>query len=44
MAPVVSFTINEEGVAGLREAITCLNKYNEEFSIEARADKVHARN
>jgi hypothetical protein len=42
MAPVVSFTITEEGVTCLREAISCLSKFNEEFCMEARADRVRS--
>lgn len=37
---VVSFTLSEEGVTGLRDALNCLNKFSDDVSIEARKDKV----
>jgi cell cycle checkpoint control protein RAD9A len=37
---VVNFTLSEEGVAILRDALTCLNKFNDDVSLEARRDKV----
>lgn len=37
---VVSFTLSEEGVTILRDALICLNKFSDDVSLEARKDKV----
>ena len=37
---VVSFTLSEEGVTAFRDALTCLNKFSDDVSLEARKDKV----
>lgn len=39
---VLLFTLSEEGVSGLRDALICLNKFNEEVCLEARKDQVCA--
>ncbi len=38
--PVVSFTLSDEGVTALRDALTCLNKFSEDVSFEAKKDTV----
>lgn len=40
MAPVLSFTLSEEGVSALRDVLICLNKFNEEICLEAKKDQV----
>ncbi|MBE3049467.1 hypothetical protein IMZ48_44605 [Candidatus Bathyarchaeota archaeon] len=40
MAPVLVFTLSEEGVSALRDVLVCLNKFNEEICLEARKDQV----
>lgn len=40
MAPVLVFTLSEEGVSALRDVLICLNKFNEEICLEARKDQV----
>lgn len=40
MAPVLIFTLSEEGVSALRDVLVCLNKFNEEVCLEARKDQV----
>lgn len=42
MAPVLSFTLSEEGVTALRDVLICLNKFNEEVCLEARKDQVYS--
>lgn len=37
---VVSFTLSEEAVAALRDALICLNKFSDDVSFEAQKDKV----
>ena len=39
--PVVSFTLSEEGVTALRDALICVNKFSDDVSFEAKKDKVH---
>ncbi|KAH8205729.1 hypothetical protein TruAng_000005 [Truncatella angustata] len=38
--PLLKFTLSEEGVGALREALACLNKFGEEVSLEATKDKL----
>lgn len=38
--PLLKFTLSEEAVAALRDALACLNKFSEEVSFEATKDKV----
>ncbi|KAI1878266.1 uncharacterized protein JN550_000448 [Neoarthrinium moseri] len=38
--PLLKFTLSEEGVSALREALACLNKFSEEVSLEATKDKL----
>lgn len=40
MAPVLLFTLSEEGVSALRDVLVCLNKFNEEVCLEAKKDQV----
>ncbi|KKA30831.1 hypothetical protein TD95_004660 [Thielaviopsis punctulata] len=40
---VLSFTLSEEGVNCLREAITCLSRFHDEVSLEAQRDKVFSQ-
>ncbi|KAF4512156.1 hypothetical protein G6O67_001332 [Ophiocordyceps sinensis] len=35
---LVAFTLSEEGVAAFRDALTCLNKFSDDVSLEARRD------
>ncbi|KAM4062290.1 rad9 domain-containing protein [Hirsutella rhossiliensis] len=35
---VLAFTLSEEGVAAFRDALTCLNKFSDDVSLEARRD------
>ncbi|KJZ76219.1 hypothetical protein HIM_04301 [Hirsutella minnesotensis 3608] len=35
---VLTFTLSEEGVAAFRDALTCLNKFSDDVSLEARRD------
>ncbi|KAI0128721.1 Rad9-domain-containing protein [Xylariales sp. AK1849] len=37
---LVRFTLSEEGVSTLRDALACLNKFSEEVSLEAKKDKL----
>lgn len=37
---IVTFTLSEEGVAVLQSALTCINKFSDDVSLEARKDKV----
>lgn len=37
---VVHFSLSEEGVTALREALTCLSKFSDEVSLEAKRDRV----
>ncbi|SPO02898.1 related to rad9 protein [Cephalotrichum gorgonifer] len=39
MAPVLLFTLSEEGVIGLRDVLVCLNKFNEEVCLEVKKDQ-----
>lgn len=38
--PLLRFTLSEDGVGALREALACLNKFSEEVSLEATKDKL----
>jgi cell cycle checkpoint control protein RAD9A len=38
--PLLRFTLSEDGVGALREALACLNKFSEEVSLEGTKDKV----
>lgn len=38
--PVVAFTLNEEGIVTLQNALACLLKFSEEAFVEAKKDKV----
>jgi hypothetical protein len=38
--PLLKFTLSEEGVRTLRDALACLGKFSEEISLEATKDKV----
>ncbi|KAM0820212.1 putative Rad9-domain-containing protein [Seiridium cardinale] len=38
--PLLKFTLSEEGVGTLRDALACLNKFGEEVSLEATKDKL----
>lgn len=38
---VLNFSLNEEGVASLRDALICLNKFSDDVSLEARKDSVN---
>jgi hypothetical protein len=40
MAPVLVFTLSEEGASALRDVLVCLNKFNEEVCLEAKKDQV----
>lgn len=40
MAPILLFTLSEEGVNALRDVLICLNKFNEEVCLEAKKDQV----
>ncbi|KAH8673742.1 Rad9-domain-containing protein [Xylariales sp. PMI_506] len=37
---LLRFTLSEEGVSALRDALACLNKFSEEVSLEATKDKL----
>jgi hypothetical protein len=37
---LLRFTLSEEGVNALRDALTCLNKFSDEVSLEAKKDRV----
>ena len=37
---LLRFTLSEEGVGILRDALACLNKFSDEVSLEAKKDKV----
>lgn len=37
---VLKFTLNEEGVNVLRDALTCLGKFSDEVSLEAKKDRL----
>ena len=37
---VLNFTLSEEGVSALRDALICLNKFSDDVSLEARKDSV----
>ncbi|KAI1658276.1 Rad9-domain-containing protein [Daldinia decipiens] len=37
---VLNFTLSEEGVSSLRDALTCLSKFSEAVSLEAKKDKL----
>jgi len=37
---IVSFTLSEEGVGALHTALSCMIKFAEDISLEARKDKV----
>ncbi|PHH50988.1 DNA repair protein rad9 [Ceratocystis fimbriata CBS 114723] len=36
---VLSFTLSDDGVSSLRDALICLNKFHDEVSLEAQRDK-----
>lgn len=38
---VINFTLSEEGVNALRDALACLGKFSEEVSLEAKSDRVY---
>lgn len=38
---VLNFTLSEEGVAVLHDALACMFKFSDEVCLEARKDKVH---
>ncbi|KAI0480945.1 Rad9-domain-containing protein [Xylariaceae sp. FL0804] len=38
--PVVRFTLSEDGVSALRDVLSCLGKFSEEVSVEAKRDRV----
>lgn len=38
--PVVRFTLSEEGVNVLRDALSCLAKFSDEVSLDAKRDQV----
>lgn len=38
--PILTFTLSEEGVSGLRDALICMNKFSDDVSLEARKDSV----
>lgn len=40
--PLLRFTLSEDGVGALRDALACLSKFSEEVSLEATKDKVCA--
>lgn len=37
---VLNFTLSEEGVAVLHDALACMFKFSDDVSLEARKDKV----
>lgn len=37
---VLNFTLSEDSVAVLRDALICLNKFSDDVSLEARKDSV----
>jgi len=37
---VLNFTLNEEGIAVLHDALTCMFKFSDELCLEAKRDKV----
>jgi cell cycle checkpoint control protein RAD9A len=37
---VLRFTLSEEGVSALREALSCLSRFSDEVSLEAKREKV----
>ncbi|KAI1803108.1 Rad9-domain-containing protein [Daldinia bambusicola] len=37
---VLNFTLSEEGVSRFRDALTCLSKFSDEVSLEAKKDKL----
>ncbi|KAI0004868.1 Rad9-domain-containing protein [Xylariaceae sp. FL0662B] len=38
--PLLKFTLSEEGVSALRDALSCLGKFSEEVSLEAKKDRL----
>lgn len=38
--PPLRFTLSEDGVGALRDALACLNKFSDEVALEASKDKV----
>ncbi|PHH85033.1 hypothetical protein CDD83_998 [Cordyceps sp. RAO-2017] len=36
--PILNFTLSEEGTAAFRDALTCLNKFSDDVSLEARKE------
>jgi hypothetical protein len=37
---ILRFTLSEDGVSVLRDALACLGKFSDEVSLEAKKDKV----
>lgn len=37
---VLNFTLSEEGVNALRDALACLGRFSDEVSLEAKKDRV----
>ena len=37
---ILNFTLSEEGVAALRDALICLSKFSDDVSLEARKNSV----
>lgn len=40
MAYTLAFTLNDEGVVRIHDAVLCLAKFGEQVSLEARQDRV----
>ena len=40
---VLNFTLNEEGIAVLHDALTCMFKFSDELCLEAKREKVLSR-
>ena len=40
MAYTLAFTLNDEGVVRIHDAVLCLAKFGEQVSLEARHDRV----
>lgn len=37
---ILTFTLSEDGVAAIHEALLCLNRFSDDVSLDARRDKV----
>ncbi|GJC96044.1 DNA repair protein rad9 [Colletotrichum higginsianum] len=37
---ILNFTLSEDGVAALRDVLTCMNKFSDDVSLEAKKDKL----